>query len=108
MKKILGITSLVFLAACGSGPSEADMNAAMKKETEAFNKQMTAIGSAGGTVGTTITDAYKIDAPNIKKIGCKQDGENAFLCDVEVITKEGAKATPARFVKGSDGWMMTK
>jgi hypothetical protein len=85
------------LSACSSEPSESEM-------------------------GTALEAQFKIDAPvmkltgieykSMKKIGCKEDGEKAFRCDVELkMGVAGAdKMSPAkmRFVKTSEGWRVTK
>lgn len=84
------------------------MNEAMKKEVDAYNKQMASIGTMGGALGKGIADSMKMEAPKVKKIGCKEDGDNAYRCDVELINKDGSNATNARFVKGSTGWAVSK
>ena len=108
MKKTFAILAVLSLAACGTGPSESDMNAAVKRSVEESNKQMAAMGNMFGGAGRGITDAMKVEVPEVKKIGCKEDGEKAYRCDIEVISKQGRNVTPARFVKTSDGWMITK
>ena len=49
---------------------------------------------------------------DVKKIGCKADGEHAYICDVEyVVTQLGntsKQTVPMRFAKGSEGWVLTK
>ena len=50
---------------------------------------------------------FNSEVPEFKKLGCKDDGERAYRCYIEVITKRGKKIIPARFVKGSDGWVVT-
>lgn len=49
---------------------------------------------------------------DLKKIGCKEDGERVYLCDVEVEIKRGDQVgrTPLqmRVVKASEGWMVSK
>ena len=48
----------------------------------------------------------------IKKIGCKEDGEKAYRCDVEVEALQGSKsgkgAAVFRLVKLSDGWSISR
>jgi hypothetical protein len=97
MKKIMVLLGALSLAACSKGPSESDMNAAIKKSIEDSNRQMASIG---------LGKSFVPEVPSVKKIGCKDDGENAYHCDIEVIGKNGKKVVPARFVKGSDGWMV--
>lgn len=102
MKKLLALASFLVLAACGGAPSDSDINAAMKKQFDAYNKQMASIGAKG------FADAMKLDSMKFKKIGCKEDGSSAYICDVEVSGPQGTQASPMRFVKGSDGWVASK
>lgn len=108
IKKILTVLAVLPLGACSSGPSEGDMNAAVQKSVEENNKQMAALGGMFGGAGRGMTDKLKVEAPQVKKIGCKEDGQNAYICDIELVTKDGKKVTPARFVKASDGWTITR
>lgn len=105
---MFAVIALLSLAACSAGPSESDMNEAMKKQIDMANKQLASIGNAGGSFGKSMAESMKMEAPKLKKIGCKGDGDNAYRCDVEVITKDGAQATNVRFVKGSEGWAASK
>jgi hypothetical protein len=98
MKKLMLFALALSLAACSKGPSESDMNKAVKKSIEDSNRQMASIGFGNG---------FTSEVPEIRKIGCKDDGENAYRCDIEVNGKAGKKIVPARFVKGSDGWAVT-
>ena len=98
MKKILLLVAGISLAGCGKGPSESDMNKAVKKTVEDRNSQMAHIGLGG---------SFQSEVPEVKKIGCKDDGDNAFRCDIKLSDKSGKKVMPARFVKASDGWVIT-
>ena len=108
IKKLSTILLVLPLAACGTGPSESDMNAAVKKSVDDSNKQIAAMGNMFGGAGRGMTDSMKTATPEVKKIGCKEDGDNAYRCDIEIISKQGTQATSARFVKGSEGWMITR
>jgi hypothetical protein len=81
------------------------MNAAIQKAVDQTNKQIASVGSMFDTAGKDVAEAFKVEAPEVKKIGCKEDGEKAFLCDVEISDKNGSKVTPVRFVKSSEGWV---
>jgi hypothetical protein len=101
--------ALLLLAACGGEPSEADIKSAFEKQIAAESKAMDQFGGKG------MADQLKGLIPEvkiIKKIGCKEDGENAYKCDVEMeVTQMGNTnkgIAPVRFVKGSDGWMASK
>lgn len=98
MKKMLVLVAVISLAGCGKGPSESDMNKAVKKSVEDSNRQMANIGFGG---------SFQSEVPEVKKIGCKDDGDNAYRCDIELSGKGGKKIVPARFVKASDGWAIT-
>ncbi len=65
--------------------------------------------------GATGMNMFKGMTPEIKsvhKIGCKEDGEKAYKCDVELEVTQGNKtgknAAAIRFLKGSDGWIAQK
>ena len=98
MKKLLVIIAAMSLAACSKGPSESDMNKAVKKSIDETNRQMASIGFGGAAT----------EVPEVKKIGCKEDGDNAYRCDIEINGSRGKTVVPARFVKSSDGWVVTK
>jgi hypothetical protein len=103
-------TSLVvvlstLLAACSSGPSEGDMKTALNN---AANQANNAVGQMLGKAGA----GMKTEILDVKKIGCKEDG-SAYLCDFEVRMKapvvgEQSSTTKARFVKGSNGWAVSR
>ena len=95
--KLKTITTTVLLAlslvACSSGPSDAEVKSLVQKEMAR---------SFGGMVKVT----------DVKKLGCKADGDAAYKCDVEVQLASGEKkdttAGPMRFIKTSAGWTLTK
>jgi len=48
-----------------------------------------------------------------KKLGCKPDTSTTFLCDIELdMTPPGASRgkiqLPMRFIKETEGWMLTR
>lgn len=92
-------------AACSSGPSEGDIKSALD---QAANQSNAAMGQVLGKAGA----GMKTEILQVKKIGCKEDG-SAYLCDIEMRVKapmvgEQATATKARFVKGSNGWTVSR
>lgn len=101
--------ALLLLSACGGEPSEADIKTAFEKQVSADAKAMEQIG---GEQAASFVKGLMPEVKIIKKIGCKEDGENAYKCDVEMeVTQMGSTnkgVAPIRFVKGSDGWMATK
>ena len=107
-RQAFALGACLALSACGGAPSEADMRAAVDSQVKA---QTTAME---GFVGKKAMEASKGMTPEIKsfrKIGCKEDGEKAYRCDVEVeVSQLGSTAKSAksmRFVKGSDGWAVS-
>lgn len=108
IKKILAALAVVPLVACGSGPSESEIASAVKKSIEEQNKQIASVGSMFGGATQGVANSMKMEVPEVKKLSCKQDGDSAYRCDVELTSKQGKNVVPARFVKGSDGWVITK
>lgn len=97
IKLLLVVAASLTLTACGGEPSQGDIDAAIKKEQLAMPKLMEGLVPV---------------VKNVKKIGCKADGEKAYICDVELEVEQLGKTNkgiaPVRFVKGSDGWVATK
>ena len=40
----------------------------------------------------------------LKLVGCKADGDKAYNCDLELA----GKAITGRFIKGSNGWLVSE
>ena len=94
--------SLVFLlAACSSGPSESEIKSLVERDIKPMMEMQLKL--LGGPK-TALTD--------VKKLGCKADGDAAYKCDVELLIASGdkkeSKAMPIRFVKTSTGWSMSQ
>jgi hypothetical protein len=91
------VLSATVLAGCSAEPSQGDIETAVANEQKAMPKIM-----EGLVPQVTV----------LKKVGCKPDGEKAFLCDLEVSAKQFGNQTqdvvPLRLVKGSNGWVTTK
>ncbi|MGI5010944.1 MAG: hypothetical protein ACRYGO_06985 [Janthinobacterium lividum] len=85
------------LSGCSSEPSEQDIQAAITKEQQATPE---------------IMEGLVPEITSVKKIGCKPDSSNAYICDVELEAKQFGAVTkgvsPVRFVKTDNGWAMTK
>lgn len=92
--------SLMSAGCGGSAPSEAEI------KTSVENQQAQDQKSAGSMAG--LLPSVKV----LKKIGCKEDGEKAYKCDVEVeVTQfDNTRASVAqlRFVKTSTGWQVSR
>ena len=100
---------LLALTACGGAPSDGDIKASIEKQMEADSKAMEQFG---GKQATNMAKNLLPEIKSIKKIGCKEDGDKAYKCDVEMeVTQMGNTnkgIAPFRFVKASDGWVVTK
>ena len=100
--------SAMLLVACGGEPSESDIRAVMEKDIKLANEQMSSLGSALGT-GTKMETKLH----SVKKIGCKADGDKAYLCDVEMdveapLVGRRKAVAPMRLIKASEGWAITR
>lgn len=108
MKKyFFGLTVIILSACSGSSPSESDINEAFKKALTDEIKQEAKFEYRGKEKTQQQIDAeLKERLPQFKKVGCKEDGEKAYRCDLEATAKDGVHRTVnMRFVKGSDGWL---
>lgn len=104
---LLGLAAL--LAACAAEPSEAEIKAAFDREQAATVNAMRGLfGQTGADVTTQMQSQFGVQS--VRKIGCKSDGDNASLCDLELEVRGlgGLQKTTQqlRFVKGSEGWML--
>jgi hypothetical protein len=102
---IVILTSVV-LTAYGGAPSESDMKEALEKQMKIeMNASKSFMGGAGADMAAKLMP--KIEG--LKKIGCKEDGEKAYRCDVELEVSQDGRINKGpgnmRFVKGSEGWM---
>ena len=101
------LATILALSACGE-PSEGDIKEIVNKEIKpAMELQWKTMNNFSAALG----GGQKGAAPSlddIKKVGCKPDGENAYRCDVELVVvsgdKKDSKVVPMRFVKTSSGW----
>lgn len=94
--------SCALLAACE--PSESDIRSAVERQAASEAQAMKQM--LGGMAPPAPT------LKSIKKIGCKEDGSNAYKCDIEILATLGGQEKKGiisgRLVKGSDGWAMAK
>ncbi len=105
----LSLSCACMLTACSSEPSDADIRRAVERQVGAQNASMEQL------LGKGITQAARTFTGEVKgarKIGCQADGDQAYVCDVELeiehlgtLAKEPARY---RFVKGSEGWMVSR
>ena len=101
--------ALLVLTACGGVPSDGNIKASIEKQMGADAKAMEQFG---GKQAANMAKNWLPEIKSIKKIGCKEDGDKAYKCDVEMeVTQKGKTnkgIAPFRFVKASDGWVVTK
>ena len=97
------------LAGCGGSPSDGDMLKAVQTQAAAERQAFERFAGRGAAGFLQKTQG---EIKSVKKIGCKDDGEKAYRCDVEIELQQGGSTHkgPAslRFVKGSDGWAVMK
>lgn len=105
-------TTAMFLVGCGGAPSEGDIKLALEQQ---MNRERQAMGALGGAFGASMSKMAQDLMPMVKgvhKIGCKDDGENAYRCDVEMALEQGGKldktTTQLRLLKGSEGWVISR
>lgn len=89
------------ISACGGAPSNSDIKTAFDNQIKADIKAMPQFASM-----------YKVEIKDVRKIGCKENGEKAYVCDVELfVAKDGVEnkgIKSMRFVKSSDGWAISQ
>lgn len=108
-RTIYSVSALLLLVGCSGAPSEGQITDAVLAQTKSDLEQMErAVGK--GAVQAMRGRAGEVKS--VKKIGCKEDGEKAYRCDIEVEVKQGEQIVKApasmRFVKGSDGWVVAR
>ena len=102
---------VLMMTACSSEPSSSDIRTALESDLQQMldiqanmTNPFTGKGRSASATGPKVED--------IRKIGCKEDGEKAYRCDVEIVIVEGgakkSSVVPARFVKTSSGWQVMK
>lgn len=100
------LASTVLLTACG-GPSEADIKAAIDKNAAATVESSKRLA---GDLGARLAEGVLPKVQKVHKIGCKDDGENAYRCDVELESTQlgstSKEVASLRLLKGSEGWIL--
>ena len=100
------------LTACSTGPSESEIKTVFDRDLRPQIEQAAKmLESASNIFGVDKDKPVPKITLEVKKVGCKADGDNAFMCDVEILGSNGEKNTskvvPMRFVKTSSGWKTT-
>jgi len=97
---VAALCTSALLSACGGSPGESDVRGALAKQVDAGRAQAEQLMGKNSFLDKQI-EQQKQAIEGVKLIGCKSDGEKAWLCDVE--SKGGAGRV--RMLKGSDGWI---
>jgi len=97
---IAALATTLSLAACGGSPSEGDVRAALIKQLDASQEQSRQIAGKNAFMDS-LADEQRKSLSQLKLVGCKSDGEKAYVCDV--AGKAGAMQL--RMLKGPDGWI---
>lgn len=96
----------LLLTACG-GPSEADIKSAIDKNAAATVESSKRLA---GDLGGKLAEGVLPKVQKVHKIGCKDDGENAYRCDVELESTQlgstSKEVASLRLLKGSEGWIL--
>lgn len=99
---------LFALIGCSSQPSENDIREAIEKNLD--ESAMAAQSLGGKAAGDMARKSNKLNSA--KKVGCKEDGEKAYRCDVEIDanTMIGPikRTQNMRFVRGDSGWVVSQ
>lgn len=113
MKRFVSISLLMAaLSGCSSAPSDDDIKAVLQADQKQSEAQAEALAAGGGLAADMVRQMVvqsHVEIVSARKLGCKEDGEKAYRCDVEIEAQQGGKALkPApvslRLVKGSQGW----
>ena len=103
MKRFHGplfVFSALLLVGCSGEPSGDDLRAAMEKGIESANAAVSKVSA---------NPKMQSKLHSLKKIGCKADGDKAYICDVQVDVEapfvgRTKQTAPMRVVKGPAGW----
>lgn len=102
---ILLAAGTALLCACSGEPSGGDLEKAVSANFLQGSAQMERLSP--GSSKTFIPQVH-----NVKKLGCRQESGASFSCDIELdMTSRGVRGkvpTSMRFVKGSEGWAVSR
>lgn len=103
--------AVLMMTACSGEPSSSDVKGALENDVKQMLEMQSNFASALSGRGQSAS-ATKPKLEDIRKVGCKEDGEKAYRCDVEIVVMNGGEkkssVVPARFVKTSSGWQAMK
>lgn len=101
-KSVVAVALLATLLA-GCGPSAADIEAALKRS----------VGPANSVMGGLFGQSTQIEIKEVKKLGCEKSSPAGYRCDVEwtatvPVLGDTRHTGTFDFIKGSDGWTVSK
>jgi hypothetical protein len=110
--KYVTLLAVLALGGCSGQPSDSDLRSALER---AVTEQLKSLPKPTGNPAFDrgMADAasrLKVEFVSVKKLSCKNDGDKAYLCDVETVQKDSPRKNVRayRFIKDSDGWMITR
>ena len=103
--RILLAASVALLSACSGEPSSSDVEKAVSANAAQGSAQMEQLSRGSSR-------AFMPQVHGIKKLGCRAETGTAYVCDIELdMTSQGVRGkvpTSMRFVKGSEGWAISR
>lgn len=97
-----GVVLCLALSACSSSPTEGELKSAVERKMLADSQALERSVGKQAMPPKPVLQA-------VRKIACKEDGEKAYRCDVELEVKHGGTlakgAASMRFLKAGDGWV---
>jgi len=109
VRLIASMFVLLSLVACSGSPSDRDIKGAIERDQLERKRSLTALlGERGAAMAEQLMGQGALK--DVRKIGCKEDGENAWRCDVEIDIASGDatqnRITKLRLVRSSSGWVI--
>lgn len=99
------VTVCLALTACSASPSDGELKLAIERKMKVDSEALERVVGKPGMPNTP-------EIKRVHKLGCKEDGDKAYKCDVELeVLQNGtfAKGTASmRFIKDNAGWLATK
>lgn len=100
------------LVGCSGEPSSSDVKSLVEREIKPALEMQAMIMKNAAAFGGGKAGQDTPTLKDVKKLGCKPDGESAYRCDIELVVMTGAEnksqVVPMRFVRASSGWQVTK
>jgi len=99
---LVAAAATLLVAGCGE-PSQQDIDKAMKDSLRSTN----------GTLSGIFGDSARLEIRDVRKLGCEKSSPSGYRCDVEwtssvPVLGESKKRETLNFMKGSEGWALTK